>query len=112
MDLLLSIVVVCPDDIVAFVLSGEWLNVTVLGRIKDICELLSVPFGKIPRDELVSIVPNDVFRAIRDCESTCKLAFSDDVVDSTMSAVEVTFDNTDDNTGVTDLEIVDGTSLE
>lgn len=49
-------------------------------------------------------VPNDEFCTIT--EGECKLALTDNVLDGTISAVEVTFDNSEDRTDATDAEAV------
>lgn len=63
----------------------------MLGRTRDVRELITCLEG------VASIgVPNDEFCTMRDCE--CKLAFSDNDVEGTTSAVEVMFDNIEDRT--------------
>lgn len=52
--LLLNIVAENPGVVVALAFPTEWLNVTVLEKNSDGCELPSVWFDKVTRDELIT----------------------------------------------------------
>ena len=94
-ELLLDINAECPDIIVVFLLSCERLNVRVLGKIKDVCEL-STGFEVVGSIE----VPADLFCNMRDCE--IMLAFSDIALVGTEPIVEVPLDNINDRVGIAD----------
>ena len=87
---LLNIDAECPNGIVEFRLSCERL-----GKIVEVSELLTGV-------EVVGSVeiPTDVFCDTVDCETI--LVLSDNELDGTESIVEVTFDNINDNVGITD----------
>ena len=97
-DLLVSIVAECPSDKVAFLLISSWLDVKVLGTIRDARELTSL-------EVVASItVPNEEFCTITVCEG--ELEFSDNDLDGTVSAVEATFDNIEERAEATGAEAV------
>lgn len=98
-DLLVSIVAECPSDKVAFLLISEWLDIKVLGTIRDARELTT------SLEVVASItVPNEEFCTIPVCEG--ELEFSDNDLDGTVSAVEVTFDNIEERAEATGAEAV------
>ena len=95
---LLNIDAECPNDIVDFLLSCERLKDKVLGKIIEVCGLLTgvEVVGSID-------IPTDEFCNTRDSETI--LVFSDNEVDGTESIVEVTFDNINERVGINDAKV-------
>lgn len=89
----------CPSDIVEFLLSCERRKDKVLGKIIEVCGLLT-GLGVVGSIEIAT----DEFCTKRDCET--KLELSDNEVNGTESIVEVTFDNIKDSVGINDARAV------
>lgn len=92
---LLNIDAESPSDIVEFLLSCERLKDKGLGKIIEVCGLLT---GVETVDSIG--IPTDEFCNTRDCETI--LVLSDNEVDGTESILEVTFDNNNDRVGIND----------